>query len=217
MRQGLQRALYLSVAVGLLIQTRALAADGSLPAGSMACTDQIRSTTGARVTGFGTNDSRPLTWSVLLSLAKGGSEAEILRVVQRDPPRLPAPIPGAVYYRACLTNTSPTAIFYRFHLSPNAPILATDVGLGAHRADLAPGGTACGEFGIEEAALLAQASQPVTWTVRGFDNDMNWLEDLLITEATELNRLIDSGPSTYIDVCATNTSQSAVSVSFELL
>src|SRR5262245_23324209 len=199
-------------AIGVLIlgsARRANADDGFLPPNSTACTDQVRSNHGAFIYGRFLSE-RPPSRALFMSDTPDGEPIEILPGDQ--PPE------GIFFFRACLTASAEAAVGYRLFVLPQASATDYTLDIGRHTAALAPGGKACGSFGVNQEQRVGDASVPVLWTVTTFDGDLNFLEETSSFTGDSVNDVITlTGEAFYFEICATNTSDETATLSFDVL
>lgn len=192
---------------------------GALQPGSTVCTDWLRTDGGgiylyAYAAGGGT-----YTWTVRMSSAPGGSEAEIFRTVSSGffTRNVVPPVSGRFFYRSCLQVANRPATGYRLQVSPGVGALNPVFGVGPHMAVLTPGSQACGEFAMGPTRLRGSSDRTVQWSVRGTDLDYAFLGALFALNGASVDRSFDPGPDiSSTDACATATTASSA-VSFELL
>ena len=198
----------------------ALAEGGNLPSGSKVCTDQTRSDKGVAIYGTVTPVNAKATWTVLAASSPGGAETQIFQTVGYDVSvtHVPAPGPGTFYYRTCLANTTPAAVTDT-GVATAAEVGASNglAGIGPTRATLGPGGVICAESVPRSGRLVASSTVPVQWRVRAFNGDGTILRQQhpLTVTATSVNQVVGPGPYASLDVCVTNTSSAAATLSFE--
>jgi hypothetical protein len=219
--------------LGLAVPAGASGDSGTLPAGSTACTDRVLSSSGAFIRGRA--DNVPATFTTRISTTPGGPETTIFTQVTRevaihfpgnDYPTyrllITPPTPGTYYFRNCVTATHGSDYRFRLAVEGNGQF---DSDIGPHTATLAPGGRHCGDWlsgpsiglGDGAARLIGSASAPVTFSLSATDSDYGFLGDVFLVTGAAVNEVYL--PPSYISstsACATNTSNTTVTVSFEL-
>jgi hypothetical protein len=198
-------------AIGLLILGSALrvyADDGLLPPSSTACTDQVRSNHGAIIYGRFLSEQPP-SRALFISDTPDGEPIEIL---PEDPPP-----EGIFFFRACMTSSAEAAVGYTLFVLPQASATDYTLDIGQHTAALAPGGKACGSFGVNQEQRVGNASVAVLWTVSTFDGDLNFLEETSSFTGDSVNDVITlTGEALYFEICATNTSEETATLTFDV-
>jgi hypothetical protein len=222
------------LSLALAVPAGALAGNPDmLPAGSTACTDWVRTSGGAYLSGRA--DYNPGTFTTRMSTGPGGPETTIHTTVTREVSvRLPGnpyptyrvlvtpPSPGTFYLRNCVAaNNGPV---YRFDLrvEGNGPGLAD---VGPHQATLGPGGRHCGDFvegpsiGLDDgvARLAGSASAPVTFFLTATDSDYAFVGGVFSVTGTAVDRVyVPDANISSLSACVTNSGTTTASVSFEL-
>ncbi|WP_407563995.1 hypothetical protein [Streptomyces sp. 184] len=230
------------VAVGALIAisaaTPATAGGGSgqtLGAGDSRCTDQVRSDTGARLTGHLTNGTGE--WTVRRAGTAGGPETVVFRGPAGSDSGQQTPIDTTVaatggedfFYRACIVVDRIqkyghfSITHYRMSLTSGSPRAVDDI--GPDTATLSSSAQACGDETFVEPGdtirLEGTSSGPTQWFVSvtgSTDNyEGNWA--VLIEDVEDIDRTVALDPEiTAVTACGGSrvAEGGKVSLAFEM-
>ncbi|MFC6016659.1 hypothetical protein ACFP2T_10650 [Plantactinospora solaniradicis] len=217
-------ALIVSAVVGvatLVLGSEARAADGrDLPPGSSVCTDRVHTT--GRVWAYGAAAlAVPVTWTVRMSGSIDGPEVELLRTTAWELPSVTvvAAQPGSFFHRACVHNTADRVAIFRLGFGPY-PVPGAVQGVGPHSAVLGAGGRACGEWiaGWEAASarLVGTSNLPVSFSARVTDGDAALLREDPLGAGTSVDLPLSLNVAEAYEICVTNTSGGAATISWEV-
>lgn len=221
LRSGILALAALAVGAVLLATSPALAADGaSVPPGAVICTDWGRAEAGVWAYGHATYRA-PVTWTVRASRTADDTGVEVFRRTNWElkTASVISPDPDAGFYRTCLTNTSHLFINYRFDFGPLGQ--SGFAKRGMHTAVLAGGGGACD--GVlsgwlnSSGRVTGVADVPVTFTARVTNGDGDVVRIETLETTTHIDRMVAASPAESYEICVTNTSAVAVTVSWNLL
>jgi hypothetical protein len=189
---------------------------GTLPPGSVVCTDRTRSNQG--VAFYGALQAPVIgptaLWTVYASTTAAGPEIALLRLSTQEPTTTYVSWPGVFYYRLCITNTSSATGGLRFAFFPQGANSAG--GFGPYSAVLGSGGRYCAPSTSVAARLTGTSNVPIHWTadVENFNADFLRTEDY--GTSTTIDRSLTPGDDEIFKVCASNTSGATATLSFDL-
>lgn len=189
---------------------------GSLPPGSVVCTERTRSTQGVAFYG---SLQAPVTgvtalWTVYAASTEAGPETTLVRLPSREPTTTYVNWPGTFYYRLCVANTTSATGGLRFAFFPQGA--GAVGGFGPVTAVLGPAGRYCASATSVPARLTGSSTAPVRWTaqVENFNADFLRTEDF--GTSTTVDRLLSPGDDEIFQVCVANTSTATATISFDL-
>jgi hypothetical protein len=223
-----------AAAAGVLLATGAagpanalLGNPDALPAGSIACTDWVRSSQGATIRGYA--DYNQATFTTRVSSTPGGPETVLFRSVTRQiTPEfsgvLVTPASGGSHYlRNCLEATGGPV--YRYQLTITSSDRSGLADVGPHQATLGPGGYHCGDYvegpsvGRDDgvARLTGTATAPVRFDIVGTNEDWGYIGPVFSVTATGVDQVfVPQANVSSLKVCVTNTSSGTATAEFEL-
>ncbi len=208
-------AIALGAALVLASANPAQAVNGTLPAGSTICTDQVRSGNGISFYGFvGVSSSSTAVWSVRTSSTATGPETEIVRLPTGEPISSVVTWPGTLFYRLCLVQGEAVPTF-GFRAFVNATPAGNPLfGVGPHTATLAAAGTFCGESAATPVRLVATSSVPVRWTVPVTNGDGDKIRTIDLGTTTAVDQILTPGADEYFAACVASSSPAVLSFDF---
>jgi hypothetical protein len=208
-------AIALGAALVLTGAGPAHAVNGTLPAASTICSDQVRSDNGVSFYGFvGVSSSSSATWSARASSTANGPETEILRLTSGEPISTVLTWPGRLFYRLCLVQ-GPAVPTFGFRANVNAAPSGNPVyGVGPHTATLSAASKFCGEAAASPVRMVATSTVPVRWTVPVSNGDGEKLRTINLGTTTSVDQVLTPGADEFFAACVETTGAAVLSFDF---